>query len=89
MNLLRSGLRGVILLYKYGVSPVLPGGCRFHPSCSSYALEAVDRLGAGRGGALAMRRILRCHPWGGSGFDPVPERREPSDRPAPSSTLTR
>lgn len=79
MNPVRAALRGVILLYKYGVSPVLPGGCRFDPSCSSYALEAVDRFGAMRGGALAVRRILRCHPWGGSGFDPVPAQSTPGD----------
>lgn len=70
---MRIVVRSMILLYKYGVSPVLPGGCRFQPSCSNYALEAVDRFGALKGSVLATRRILRCHPWGGSGHDPVPE----------------
>ena len=52
-----------------------PTGCRFTPSCSSYAVEAVEHLGLWSGGRLALRRLLRCHPWGGSGFDPVPDRR--------------
>ncbi len=52
-----------------------PTGCRFTPSCSSYAIEAVEHLGPWAGGGLALRRLMRCHPWGGSGFDPVPERR--------------
>lgn len=49
-----------------------PSPCRFVPSCSSYAAEALEMHGAGRGGWLAVRRICRCHPWGGSGWDPVP-----------------
>jgi len=50
-----------------------PSPCRFDPSCSTYALEALERHGAARGSWLTVRRILRCHPWGGSGWDPVPE----------------
>lgn len=61
--------------YRSFVSPVLPRTCRFHPSCSRYAIEAVRTHGAIRGAWLAARRILRCHPWNGGGFDPVPERR--------------
>ena len=53
-------------------SAVLPPTCRFQPSCSAYAIEAVERHGALRGSALALARIMRCHPWGGHGFDPVP-----------------
>lgn len=49
--------------------------CRFHPSCSEYALDALELHGAGRGTWLAVRRVLRCHPWGGSGLDPVPPAR--------------
>lgn len=64
--------RGLILMYQYGLSPVLPGSCRFHPTCSAYALTAVDRFGVLAGGWLAVRRMLRCHPWGGHGLDPVP-----------------
>ena len=59
-------------LYQTGISPMLGGGCRFTPSCSSYAREALQRHGAGRGSALSLRRMLRCHPWGGHGEDPVP-----------------
>jgi len=54
-----------------------PTGCRYLPSCSEYALEAVERHGAGRGSVLAIRRIARCGPWGGHGIDPVPERSRP------------
>lgn len=59
-------------LYRLFVSPVLPASCRFHPSCSAYALEALALHGPLRGSWLALRRILRCHPWGGQGHDPVP-----------------
>jgi hypothetical protein len=54
------------------VAPLLGPRCRFQPSCSAYALEALQRHGPGRGGLLALRRLARCHPWGGSGYDPVP-----------------
>ena len=56
-----------------------PSPCRFEPSCSSYGIQAVERFGAVRGGFLTLRRLLRCHPWGGVGLDPVPER--PARRP--------
>jgi putative membrane protein insertion efficiency factor len=61
----------VIRIYQVAASP-FPSVCRFTPSCSTYALEAVRRYGAVRGGWLGLRRILRCHPFGGSGQDPVP-----------------
>jgi len=67
-------LAGLIRLYQLLLSPVLPASCRFEPSCSAYGLEAVRRHGAILGFWLAARRIARCHPWGGSGYDPVPER---------------
>lgn len=68
-----SGLvRVVILGYQHLVSPVLPGSCRYWPSCSNYAHEAVGRFGVIKGGWLGFKRVLRCHPWGGSGYDPVP-----------------
>ena len=66
-------LRALIRAYQLFVSPVLGPRCRYLPTCSEYAAEAVMRHGAGRGVWLAVRRLLRCHPWGGSGYDPVPE----------------
>ena len=65
---------GAIRLYQLVVSPLMPSTCRFQPTCSAYALEAVKTYGAVRGGWLAIKRIGRCHPWGGQGFDPVPPR---------------
>jgi uncharacterized protein len=62
-----------IRAYRILVSPVLPPSCRFLPTCSDYAIEALRRHGAGRGLGLSLRRLARCHPWGGSGYDPVPE----------------
>jgi len=64
-----------IHLYRWFLSPFLGRHCRFHPSCSQYALEAIEAHGVARGWLLALRRIGRCHPWGTSGFDPVPEQR--------------
>jgi len=61
-----------IYFYKYCISPLTPASCRFVPTCSEYALQAVKKYGPFKGGYLAIRRILRCHPWGGHGFDPVP-----------------
>jgi uncharacterized protein len=58
--------------YRTGISPFLPASCRYTPTCSAYAEEAIRRYGAGKGGWIAARRLLRCHPWGGSGYDPVP-----------------
>jgi hypothetical protein len=66
-------LRGAIRAYQLGLAPVLGNNCRFEPSCSHYAREAIARHGPWRGGVLAAWRILRCNPWGGSGYDPVPE----------------
>lgn len=73
--------RGILLLirlYRVAISPMLPPACRYTPTCSAYAEEAVRRFGAGRGSWLAARRLARCHPWGGSGYDPVPEARDPA-----------
>lgn len=65
-------MRGLIIGYQWTLSPFIGRQCRFLPTCSHYALEAIARYGAFRGGWLMIRRLLRCHPWGGSGFDPVP-----------------
>jgi uncharacterized protein len=58
--------------YRYGVSPFLGARCRFHPSCSEYALEAIERHGALFGVWIAVKRLTRCHPWNPGGYDPVP-----------------
>lgn len=66
--LLIVGVRGYQLL----LSPIFGGACRYYPSCSAYAIEALERHGAGRGSWMALRRIARCHPFRPGGFDPVP-----------------
>lgn len=68
-------LRGVVHTYQRARAG-RPSPCRFTPSCSTYAVEALEAHGALRGTALATRRITRCHPWGGMGYDPVPDKRE-------------
>ncbi len=67
--------RALILIargWQLGPSLILPPTCRYQPSCSAYAIQAIDRYGAAKGGWLALKRIARCHPWGGHGPDPVP-----------------
>jgi hypothetical protein len=66
-------LIGLVRLYQWALSSWLPPRCRFQPTCSEYAVAAIRRFGPVRGGWLALKRILRCHPWGASGYDPVPE----------------
>lgn len=71
----KAALLPIVLLikfYQYCISPYKPPTCRFRPTCSQYALEAFKKYGPFKGMYLAVRRILRCHPWGGSGYDPVP-----------------
>ena len=74
-------LLSIIRFYRRKVSPSLPCACWFYPTCSEYAEEAIRRFGAVRGGELAARRILRCHPFARGGYDPVPE--------APSAIIRR
>ncbi|NBU70878.1 MAG: membrane protein insertion efficiency factor YidD [Bacteroidetes bacterium] len=62
----------LIWLYQRLFSPLLPASCRYHPTCSAYGMEAIRRYGAFKGGWLTLKRIGRCHPWGGHGHDPVP-----------------
>ena len=63
---------GLIQFYRYAISPLIPPRCRYTPTCSQYALEAIQKYGAVKGGWLAAKRNARCHPWGGHGHDPVP-----------------
>jgi uncharacterized protein len=63
----------LIRFYQVALSPLLLPACRFYPTCSSYAYEAVEKRGVWRGGGLTLRRLLRCRPFGGHGYDPVPE----------------
>ena len=80
VNAAQKALVVSLKAYRMVVSPVLTAvatpmglGCRYEPSCSKYALEAVQKHGSIRGAVLAFRRVCRCHPWGGCGFDPVPD----------------
>lgn len=62
----------LIWFYRNCISPFTPAACRYTPTCSQYAVEAIRKYGPFKGGWLAFKRILRCNPWGGSGYDPVP-----------------
>jgi hypothetical protein len=62
----------LIRFYQMFISPILPPSCRYTPTCSAYTLEALKKYGLLKGGYLGLKRILSCHPWGGSGYDPVP-----------------
>ena len=73
---MKRAMTGLIRLYQTILSPHWPGTCRYTPTCSHYAMESVERLGPWRGGLLALRRLLRCCPFGGSGYDPVPNPEE-------------
>lgn len=78
LKILQKLTIGIVLLpihfYRVAISPLLPSSCRYTPTCSAYAIEAIKRHGVLRGGYLATKRILRCQPWGGYGYDPVPEK---------------
>lgn len=82
----RRLLAAPIRFYRYFLSPWLGSACRFEPTCSLFALEALDRHGAVRGMALAAHRVLRCHPGCAGGFDPVPAPRSPASHLDPRST---
>jgi putative membrane protein insertion efficiency factor len=69
---MQSALIALVKAYRYVVSPLIGPSCRFHPSCSEYAIEALRRFGPLRGSWLAARRLARCHPWHPGGYDPVP-----------------
>ena len=76
MSPVARALRAVVHAYQW-LSGGRPSPCRYSPSCSQYAVEALEAHGALRGSWLALRRVTRCHPWGGHGWDPVPERKAP------------
>jgi uncharacterized protein len=76
---LKTILKFLIKIYQYGISPFLGGNCRFYPTCSEYALEAIEIHGALKGSWLAIKRILRCHPYNEGGCDPVPVKNERDD----------
>lgn len=80
-------LIALIRFYQAAISPWTPPSCRYTPTCSSYAREAIELHGAGKGGWLGLRRILRCHPWGGHGFDPVPASTGPNSADTPEDLV--
>lgn len=85
MNLYERCVRGALRAYKWTLSPLIGRQCRFLPTCSEYAADALIRHGPWRGSWLATRRLCRCHPWGGSGYDPVPPRDKAPDGDGPAS----
>lgn len=73
--MMKKLLLGIIRFYRKYISPMTPPTCKYIPTCSEYGLEAVERFGALKGGALTVWRILRCNPWSKGGYDPVPEKK--------------
>ena len=71
-NLPMKGMLVMLRFYKREISPMLPPCCRYTPTCSEYAMQAVEKYGAAKGGLLALRRLMRCHPFHKGGYDPVP-----------------
>jgi uncharacterized protein len=69
---MKRALLGLLRVYQYAISPMLGRNCRFYPTCSEYAMEAIERHGALKGVWMALRRVLRCHPFHPGGYDPVP-----------------
>ena len=78
-------LKALLRFYRYCVSPLLGSNCRFYPSCSTYAYEAIELHGAARGTFLTARRLCRCHPWHEGGYDPVPRTKDFNERPLTAS----
>ena len=82
-------LIGAVRFYQLAISPWTPASCRFTPTCSAYAIGALEEHGTLRGTWLALRRIGRCHPWGGFGYDPVPEARRDGSAVSTVSEISR
>jgi putative membrane protein insertion efficiency factor len=74
-NILAFPLILLVRFYQVAISPFTPSTCRYNPTCSHYAIEALNKRGLIIGGWLSLKRIISCHPWGGSGYDPVPEKK--------------
>jgi len=83
---MKTVLRFLLRFYQLAISPMMRPSCRFHPSCSNYALEALQTHGAAKGSWLAARRVCRCHPWHPGGYDPVPAGVPPADGKTNSSS---
>lgn len=83
---IKSLLLKFLLLYKKWISPMLPHACRYVPTCSEYMYQAISEYGIVKGGWMGIKRLLRCHPWGGSGYDPVPLPNKASEK---SNTLNK
>jgi putative membrane protein insertion efficiency factor len=84
INIFQRGTLHLLRLYKWAISPLFPPACRYVPTCSEYAMEAVERFGAFRGSLMALARLLRCHPFSKGGYDPV----VPTPRMATDQSLT-
>jgi len=83
MRILRTIVNSIFIfpvkIYQYVISPLTPGSCRFEPTCSNYMIQAIKEHGPIKGISLGARRISKCHPWGGSGYDPVPKKEKKCD----------
>ncbi len=71
-HIVRKAFLLPVYFYRFAISPLFPPACRYTPTCSRYMIEAVMKYGVIKGGWMGFKRIMRCHPWGGSGYDPVP-----------------
>tara|TARA_B100000809_G_scaffold110921_1_gene109470 strand:+ start:5628 stop:5894 length:267 start_codon:yes stop_codon:yes gene_type:complete len=79
-KIIRFPFVALVRLYQVLISPYTPASCRYQPTCSHYTIEALEKHGLLKGGKLAIKRICSCHPWGGSGYDPVPELEETKEK---------